>query len=92
MEQYFIPILTFLYSIGGIITFLGFVPTMKDLWQGKPSANISTYVIWTSTTIITSLYGLFVLKNMVFNIVINLQVFACLIVLILSIKLKYSKK
>ena len=92
MEQYFIPIITFLYSIGGIITFLGFVPTMKDLWQEKPSANISTYVIWTTTTIVTSLYGLFVLKNMVFNVVINLQVAACLIVLILSVRLKYMKK
>lgn len=91
MKQFFIPVITFLYSIGGIITFLGFVPTMKDLWQKKPSANITTYVTWTTTTIVTSLYGLFILKNLVFNIVINLQVAACLIVLILSLRLKYMK-
>ena len=92
MEKYFITVITFLYSIGGIATFVGFIPTMKDLWNKKPSANAMTYVVWTTTTFFTSLYGFFVLQNLVFNIVINLQLLACLIVLILRIRLNYSKK
>ncbi len=91
MESYFITILTFLYSIGWIITFLGFFPTMKDLRQEKPSANISTYLIRTTTTLLTSLYWIFVLKDLVFIIVINLQLLACLLVLILRIRLKVKK-
>ena len=91
MEEQFIYILTFIYGVGGIITFAGFVPTMIDLWKKKPSANIATYIVWTATTFATSLYGCFVLQNLVFNIVINLQLLACLTVLILRIRLKYIK-
>jgi hypothetical protein len=50
-----------------------------------------TYIVWTSTTIVTSLYWLFILQNLIFNIVINLQVLACLIILILRLRLKYKK-
>ncbi|PCI24227.1 hypothetical protein COB57_05240 [Candidatus Peregrinibacteria bacterium] len=88
----FLKILTFLYSIGGIVTFFGFIPTMIDLWKKKPSANIITYVVWTITTLITSLYGFFVLDNLVFNIVINLQLLACSLVLLLRVRLWYTSK
>jgi len=89
MGNSLILIITFLYSIGGIITFIGFVPTMIDLWNKKPSANVNTYIIWGITTFFTSLYGFFVLQNLIFNIVINLQLFACIVVLILRIRLKF---
>ena len=75
--------------MGGIITFLGFIPTMNDILKKKPSANITTYIIRTSTTAVTSLYGLFILWDLVFNIVINLQLFACLTILFLRIRLRY---
>ena len=91
MKETFLQVLTFLYSIGGIVTFLGFVPTMRDLWKKKPSANITTYLIWTVTTFFTSLYGIFILQNLIFNIVINLQLFACFIVLVLRMRLSMSK-
>lgn len=92
MEKYFIITLTFIYGIGGIVTFLGFIPTMKDLWQNKPSANISTYIIWTLTTFFTSLYAIFIIKDIAFIVVINLQLLACLIVLVLRWRLKYLTK
>ncbi|MCX6823100.1 MAG: hypothetical protein NTX91_03870 [candidate division SR1 bacterium] len=88
----FILVLTFVYSIGGIVTFFGFIPTMKDLRHKKPSANSMTYWIWTLTTFFTSLYGIFVLQNTIFIIVINLQLLACLIVLILRLRLNIRKK
>lgn len=91
MQENLIYILTFIYGLAGIITFLGFIPTMIDLWQAKPSANITTFLIWTLTTLSTSLYGFFVLKDLVFNIVINLQLAACVIVLILRVRLKIRK-
>lgn len=92
MKEFFLFVLTFLYGIGGIVTFAGFFPTIKDLWHKKPSANTSTYAIWTTTTFFTSLYGFFILQNLVFNIVINLQLAACLIVLILRLRLKKHVK
>ena len=91
MEKYFIYTITFLYSIGGLITFAGFFPTMKDLWKGKRSTNINTYIIWGATTFITSLYAIFVVKDLLFSLVINLQLVACVIVLILRLRLKVKK-
>lgn len=91
MKESFIYILTFLYWIAWIVTFFWFMPTMIDLWKKKPSANIMTYVVWTLTTLATSLYWFFILQDLVFNIVINLQLLACSIVLILSLRLKYCK-
>ena len=92
MEQSFIYIITFLYSIGGLVTFAGFFPTMRDLWKGYPSANINTYIIWGLTTFVTSLYAIFVVKDLVFSLVITLQLAACIIVLILRLRLKIKKK
>jgi len=91
MEKYFLPAITLLYSLGGIVTFAGFFPTMRDLWKKKPSANIWTYIIWAVTTFLTLLYAAFVVKDLVFSIVISLQLAACLVILVLRMRLKYSK-
>ena len=87
-----LQILSALYGIGGVLTFIGFFPTIRDLWKKKPSANIWTYVIWTATTLITSLYGFFILQNFLFTIVINLQLAACVIILILRIRLALAQR
>ncbi|TSC58106.1 MAG: hypothetical protein Greene041619_795 [Candidatus Peregrinibacteria bacterium Greene0416_19] len=84
---YFLSALAVAYGMGGIVTFIGFFPTIRDLWRGKPSANFMTYVIWTATTFITSVYGFFILKNLLFDVVINLQLAACIIILILRMRL-----
>lgn len=92
MKIDFINILTIAYSIAGIVTFAGFIPTIKDLYYKKPSANISTYAIWTITTSITSLYGFFVLKDIVFNIVYSLTLasFVTILIMRLRLKVKYN--
>ena len=92
MTETFIYILTFLYGLCGVITFIGYFPTVKDLWNKKASANINTYLIWTITTIFTSLYGFLVLKNLVFILVVNLQLLACATILVLALRLKYKKR
>jgi len=92
MKEYFIYILIFVYGLGGIITFIGYFPTIKDLWNKKASANVHTYLIWTITMFITSLYGFFVIKDLVFILVVNLQFLSCAFILALSLKLKYTKK
>lgn len=88
MKEIFIYALTLLYAIGGLVSFIGYLPTIKDLWKKHPSANASTYAIWTITLVFTSLYGFFVLQNLVFNIVVNLQLAACSIILVLRLRLK----
>jgi len=92
MKEYFIYILIFVYGLGGIITFIGYFPTIKDLWNKKASANVHTYLIWTITMFITSLYGFFVIKDLVFILVVNLQFLSCAFILALSLRLKYTQK
>lgn len=92
MSEVSIYILTFLYGLGGIITFIGYFPTIRDLWHEKESANMNTYLIWTGTMIIASLYGLFILKDIPFIIVTNLNLTACSIILFLEIRFRQSGK
>ena len=87
MQQTFLNVLTVLYGASGIVTFVGFFPTIRDLWRRKKSANASTYWIWTTTTLLTSLYAIFVLRDLVFSVVISFQLAACAIVLILRLRL-----
>ena len=91
MEENLLHLLTLIYGVCGIVTFVGFIPTMTDLWNKKPSANIPTYITWTTTMFFTTLYAVFINKDLVFIGVAGAQLLACLIVLILRIRLKYIK-
>ncbi len=83
----FLKILTISYALCGTVTILAYVPTIRDLLSGKPSANVQTYVLWSLTTLLATLYGSFVVRDAVFVIVSGVQFFACTIVLILRIRL-----
>jgi hypothetical protein len=88
-----LQILTILYGICGVISIIGYFPTIKDIYKHKLlSANILSYVLWTFTTGITFLYGLFILDDLLFRIVSGMNFSACAIVLILSLALKNGKK
>ena len=91
MEMNHIQILTLLYSIAGIVGFTAFFPTIVDLLRGNPSANIKTYLIWSIITIFAFLYGIFVLKDFMFNLVIGSQLIGYMTVLILRLRLKYLR-
>lgn len=68
------------------------MPTIKDLRNKKPSANIKTYTMRSITALFSSLYWIFVLKDLVFIIVINLELLACVIIFILKLKLIYTQQ
>ena len=87
MQQTFLTVLTVLYAGSGIVTFAGFFPTIRDLWNKKPSANALTYFTWATTTLLTGLYAMFVVRDLVFSIVISLQLLACVIILALRLRL-----
>ena len=92
MEELFIQILTVAYGGAGIVVFIGYLPTIRDLYHHKrASANISSYVLWTATSLVSFLYSLFVLPDLLFRIVSGTGFAACFIVLVLSIKLRDRK-
>ena len=92
MEEIFLKILTAAYACVGIISAIGYWPTIKDVYfHKKPSANISTYAVWTLTSGISLLYGTFILNDFFFRFVAGVGFVCCFTVLILTINLKYRK-
>ena len=85
-------ILIFAYAGVAIISIIGYIPTIKDLFRHKKSsANISSYIIWTITNAITCLYSLFILPDLLFQIVSALSFVSCAVILFLSILLTHNK-
>lgn len=91
MSNIFLSALKIAYGVGGMVTFAGFFPTIRDLWKGKPSANVSTYVVWSTTTFLTLLYAMLVVHDLLFSFVIGLQLVACGAVLVLRVRLKWQQ-
>lgn len=60
---------------------------MIDLIKNKPSANISTYVVWTTTMFFTTLYAIFINKDLVFITVASAKLLACFVVSVLRLRL-----
>ena len=88
MEE-MLRVLMFAYLCTGIIGAIGYLPTIKDLyWRKKPSANISSYLVWTITAGIAFLYSVFILPDLFFRIVSLAHLLSCGIILVLSVNLK----
>jgi hypothetical protein len=85
-------IITVLYACTGIISIIGYLPTIKDLLSGKPSANIQSYAIWTLTSGISFLYALIVINNALLEAVLGLNFLSCAAILLLSARLAIKMK
>ncbi|OGE19332.1 hypothetical protein A3J19_03695 [Candidatus Daviesbacteria bacterium RIFCSPLOWO2_02_FULL_41_8] len=91
MKEILLQALIVAYAGVGIVGFIGYWPTIKDLYYfRKPSANISSYTLWTIASGIAFLYSLFILPDLLFRIVSGLNFGACALVLFLSIRIKKS--
>jgi hypothetical protein len=92
MKEVMVPVLSALYALVSIVTIVGYIPTIKDLWHyKKPSANLSSYGVWTITNAITFTYSMLVLPDMLFRIVSGVAFASCLTILSLCIWLKRRK-
>ena len=90
MTEILLQILILAYAIVGVVATIGYIPTIKDLWlHKKMSANVNSYLIWTVCSGITVLYSLFILPDLLFQIVSGLNFVSCALILLLSIVLKY---
>lgn len=87
-----LTILAFLYAVSGIIVVIGYIPTIRDLTKKMASANIYSYIIWTFTSSIAFLYALLVISDLLLEIVTGLNFASCAMILILALRLKYSKR
>ncbi len=91
MEGIFLQLMTIAYASVGVLSKIGYWPTIKDLyWHKKPSANINTYALWTMTTAVVLLYAALIIDNFWFRVVAVLDFMFCLTILSLSLHLKYK--
>ncbi len=90
--DWLIAVLIFAYAASGVVGVIGYLPTIKDLWlHKKMSSNNSSYIIWTLTGLVGFLYSLFVLPDLLFQIVSGLNFFCCAVILFLGIILTARK-
>ena len=88
MQEPIHDIIKYAYGFVGIIGFIAYLPTIKDLYlHKKRSANTLSYVLWTLSTFIAMLYRFFVLDDFLFRLVSTLNFFACAITLLLVMML-----
>jgi hypothetical protein len=88
----FLVIISFLYAGTGIVATIGYLPTIRDLLKGIQSANIPSYIIWTLCAFITFLYSLFVISDLLLEIVTGLNFISCALIWILAFRIKHIKK
>ena len=81
-----LTILMAAYGISGIISLAGYVPTVKDLRKGTPSANFYTYLTRLVYYVISLLYGIFILHDWLFILVNGAldTIFLALIIVLIS--------
>ena len=88
MKEIFLKILIFAYAIQGVIGLIAYWPTIKDLRAKKKSANITSYILWSTCSGIAFLYSLFILPDTLFRIVSGINFIACIIIFVLTLRLK----
>ena len=86
----FLIIISFLYAGTGIVTTIAYLPTIRDLLKGKPSANISSYIVWTLCAFVTFLYALFVVSDLLLEIMTGLNFLSCALIWILAFRVKIN--
>lgn len=87
-----IIIIATLYLLAGMVSVLGYMPTIKDLLNKKKSANIKSYLIWTICSGITFTYVLIAIPDILLRIVTGFTFVACAITLTLALRLEQSHK
>ena len=90
MASIFIDILTFSYLAVGIVSLMAYWPTIKDLYEKKPSANITSYFLWTITTGVSTLYSFIMLNDSLVQILTLTNSLTCTLIFLLSVRLNYK--
>jgi hypothetical protein len=81
------------YGLTGVLSVYAYWPTVRDLYfRKKPSANVSSYILWSFSSGIAFLYSIFILSDLLLRIMSGLGFLACTTILILSIRLGISKR
>ena len=84
--------ISFLYAVSGIIVAFGYLPTIKDLLKGKPSASINSYLVWALCALLAVIYGSVIVSDLLLTVMSGLNLLAILTVLVLAVNLKVKSQ
>jgi hypothetical protein len=79
MSQFQI-VLTVLYAISSAVMIAGYVPTLLEVWRGKPSASFGTYLLWSSAMTFSLLYAMFVVADLLLSLTCAAHLVCCLVI------------
>lgn len=82
MNEWVLYLVSAAFAVSGTVSFLAYFPTIIDLWRGKPSANVASYLLWASTATAASAYAHVVLGDMLAIVAADLQTLACVTILV----------
>lgn len=88
MRNFFLYVLKIAYAGIGVVSLVAYWSTVHDLLKKKPSANIASWTIWTTTSGIAFLYSIFILPDILFRIVSGIGFAACGLILVLRLQIK----
>jgi hypothetical protein len=89
MKDFLLHALIIAFASIVLVDLIAYWPTIKDLYyRKKPSANITSFFLWTVTSLIAFLYSLFILSDLLLRIVSGAELVACSSILFLSLRLK----
>ena len=90
MNEILLGTFSVLYGSVAILTLVAYYPTIVDLYHHKkPSANFSTYLLWSLASGIGFLYGIFVLPDVAFLLNAGVNFFANTVILFLRLRIPH---
>ncbi|HXK52366.1 hypothetical protein H6802_00780 [Candidatus Nomurabacteria bacterium] len=93
MHEIILKFIIFAYGATSLVDAIAYWPTIKDLWfHKKPSANSRSYQVWTLSAIVTFLYSLFVLPDVLFRVVSLVMLLLNVLILVLRLRLQTFKQ
>jgi len=91
MKEILLQALRVAYAGVAIVALVAYWPTVQDLLHRKQSANATSYLLWTVTSGIATLYSFFILDDVLVRIVSAVGFISCVSILTLAIRLRRNE-
>jgi len=93
MKEILLEILKYSYAWVWIVSFIAYLPTIKDVYlKQKMSANFYSYLLWTITTFIWTLYVVVFTDDLLLQLVYGISFISCFVISIWIKILEFKNK
>jgi uncharacterized protein with PQ loop repeat len=92
MSTHLEKVVSVAYASTGLISAIGYMPTLIDLYNKKSSANLRTYSIWLVGSFITMMYSFCVMDDNLFRIMSMGNFTMVTLVFFMLLRIKHSPK